>query len=175
MHFPPFSFTQSQPQLYQFVKEDEPALFEAIRRQVAAGRWEPVGGMWVEADCNVTGPESLARQFLLGRSFFREHFGKDSDSPVLWLPDVFGYTWSLPQLIKLAGLDYFFTIKIGWNKINPMPFDSFWWQGLDGTRVLTHFSTTPVAAVGGQPGPPQHPNLQRRPRLRLPHSAPGSS
>ncbi len=149
--FPAFHFTQSQPQLYQFVEEDEPALFEAIRRQVAAGRWEPVGGTWVEMDCNITGPESLARQFLLGRTFFREHFGKGADSPVLWLPDVFGYTWSLPQLIKLAGLDYFFTIKIGWNKTNAMPFDSFWWQGLDGTRVLTHFSTTPSPPWEGNP------------------------
>lgn len=141
--FPAFHFTQSQPQLYRFIEEDEPALFEEIRRQVKARRWEPIGGMWVESDCNVTGAESLARQFLLGRSYFRQHFGKDADSPVLWLPDVFGYSWSLPQLIKLAGLDYFFTIKIGWNKVNTLPVDSFWWQGLDGTKVLTHFSTAP--------------------------------
>ena len=98
--------------------------------------------MWVEADCNLSGPESLARQFLLGRSFFREHYGA-VDSPVLWLPDVFGYAWNLPQLIKEAGLDYFFTIKIGWSQYNRLPYDSFWWQGLDGTKVLTHFSTTP--------------------------------
>ncbi len=149
--FPAFHFTQSQPQLYQFIKEDEPALFEAIREQVKAGRWEPIGGTWVEMDCNITGPESLARQFLLGRGFFREHFGKGADTPVLWLPDVFGYAWSLPQLIKLAGMDYFFTIKIGWNKINAMPFDSFWWQGLDGTKVLTHFSTTPSPPWEGNP------------------------
>ncbi len=149
--FPAFHFTQSQPQLYQFVKEDEPALFEAIREQIKAGRWEPIGGTWVEMDCNITGPESLARQFLLGRSFFREHFGKAADTPVLWLPDVFGYSWSLPQLIKLAGMDYFFTIKIGWNKINRMPFDSFWWEGLDGTKVLTHFSTTPSPPWEGNP------------------------
>ena len=149
--FPAFSFTQSQPQLYRFVEADQPAMFEAIRRQVAAGRWEPIGGMWVEADCNITGPESLARQFLLGRTYFRNAFGPGAESPVLWLPDVFGYTWSLPQLIKLAGLDYFFTIKIGWNKLNPMPFDSFWWQGLDGTRVLTHFSTTPSPSWEGNP------------------------
>ena len=99
--------------------------------------------MWVEADCNLSGGESLARQFLLGREFFRRHFGADAESPVLWLPDVFGYAWNLPQLIKEAGLEYFFTIKIGWNQYNRLPYDSFWWQGLDGTRVLTHFSTTP--------------------------------
>ncbi len=141
--FPDFHFTQSQPQLYDYIRRDYPGLLEAIRERVAEGRWEPVGGMWVEADCNLSGPESLARQFLLGRTFFREHFGPGADSPVLWLPDVFGYAWNLPQLIKQAGLDYFFTIKIGWNQYNRLPYDSFWWQGLDGTRVLTHFSTTP--------------------------------
>ena len=143
--FPEYHFTQSQPQLYDFVCEDYPELFETIKARVAEGRWEPIGGMWVEADCNISGPESLARQFLLGRSFFREHFGRDAESPVLWLPDVFGYAWALPQLIKQAGLDYFFTIKIGWNQYNRLPYDSFWWQGLDGTRVLTHFSTTTEA------------------------------
>lgn len=136
-----YHFTQSQPQLYDYVRQDYPALFETIKGLVAGGRWEPIGGMWVEADCNISGAESLARQFLLGRSFFRRHFGPNAESPVLWLPDVFGYAWSLPQLIKLAGLDYFFTIKIGWNQYNRLPYDSFWWQGLDGTRVLTHFST----------------------------------
>ena len=141
--FPDYHFTQSQPQLYDYIEADYPELMEAIKARVAEGRWEPLGGMWVEADCNITGPESLARQFLLGRTYFREHFGPDADSPVLWLPDVFGYAWALPQLIKQAGLDYFMTIKIGWNQYNRLPYDSFWWQGLDGSRVLTHFSTTP--------------------------------
>lgn len=140
--YPDFYFTQSQPQLYDFIREDDPGLFKKIQSWVAEKRWEPIGGMWVEADCNITGGESLARQFLLGRNFFREYFGKNADSPVLWLPDVFGYAWNLPQLIKEAGLEYFFTIKIGWNQYNRLPHDSFWWQGLDGTRVLTHFSTT---------------------------------
>jgi alpha-mannosidase len=141
--FSEYHFTQSQPQLYDFVRQDYPDLFEAINSRVAEGRWEIIGGMWVEADCNLSGPESLARQFLLGRTFFRQHFGPEAESPVLWLPDVFGYAWNLPQLIKQAGLDYFFTIKIGWNQYNRFPYDSFWWQGLDGTKVLTHFSTTP--------------------------------
>jgi alpha-mannosidase len=147
--FPDYHFTQSQPQLYDFVRQDYPELFAAIKQRVAEGRWEPIGGMWVEADCNLTGAESLARQFLLGRTFFREHFGPDAESRVLWLPDVFGYAWALPQLIKQAGLEYFFTIKIGWNQYNRMPYDTFWWQGLDGTRVLTHFSTTPEAGGYG--------------------------
>ena len=140
--FPDYQFTQSQPQLYDYVREDYPKLFTAIQERVADGRWEPIGGMWVEADCNLSGAEGLARQFLLGRTFFREHFGPEAESPILWLPDVFGYAWNLPQLIKEAGLEYFFTIKISWNQYNVMPYDSFWWQGLDGTKVLTHFSTT---------------------------------
>ena len=140
--FPAFHFTQSQPQLYEFVRQDYPELFDAIRVRVAEGRWEPIGGMWVEADCNLSGPESLVRQLVLGRRYFREQFGGEAESPVLWLPDVFGYAWSLPQLIAEAGLKYFFTIKIGWSQYNRFPYDSFWWQGLDGTRVLTHFSPT---------------------------------
>lgn len=145
--FPDYHFTQSQPQLYDYIRQDYPALFEDIKRRVADGRWEPIGGMWVEADCNLSGPESLARQFLLGRSFFENHFGAGVETPVLWLPDVFGYAWALPQLIKQAGLEYFFTIKIGWSQYNRLPYDSFWWQGIDGTRVLTHFSTTPDEGV----------------------------
>lgn len=138
--FPDYCFTQSQPQLYDYVRQDYPALFETIKTQVQSGRWETIGGMWVEADCNLSGGEALARQFLLGRTFFRRHFGPQAESPVLWLPDVFGYAGNLPQLIKLAGLEYFFTIKIGWSQYNKMPYDTFWWQGLDGTQILTHFS-----------------------------------
>ncbi len=140
--FPEYNFTQSQPQLYDYVRQDFPELFDAIKARISDGRWEPIGGMWVEADCNLSGSESLARQFLLGREFYRQQFGPEAETPVLWLPDVFGYAWNLPQLIKEAGLDYFFTIKIGWSQYNRLPYDSFWWQGLDGTRVLTHFSTT---------------------------------
>ena len=140
--FPDFHFAQSQPQLYEYIREDQPELFEEIKKHVAEKNWEPLGGMWVEADCNISGSESLARQFLLGRNYFSQHFGEGVESPVLWLPDVFGYAWNLPQLIHEAGLEYFFTIKIGWSQYNRFPYDSFWWQGLDGTRVLTHFSTT---------------------------------
>jgi alpha-mannosidase len=141
--FPAYRFTQSQPQLYQFIKEDQPALFEAIKQKIAEGRWEAIGGMWVEADCNLSGAESLARQFLLGRQFFREQFGPEVESPVLWLPDVFGYAWALPQLIRQAGLKYFMTIKIGWSQYNRLPYDTFLWKGIDGTDILTHFSTVP--------------------------------
>ena len=139
--FPDYHFSQSQPQLYEFIRQDQPELFDVIKQRVAEGRWEPMGGMWVEADCNLSGAESLARQFLLGRTYFRQHFGPDAESPVLWLPDVFGYAWALPQLIKQAGLKYFMTIKIGWSQYNRLPYDTFMWQGLDGTQILTHFST----------------------------------
>ena len=157
--FPNFHFVQSQPQLYEFVRQDFPDLFLKIKEKVQEGQWELIGGMWVEADCNLTGPESLVRQFLLGRTFYKDHFGSGVDSPVLWLPDVFGYAWNLPQLIKEAGLEYFFTIKIGWSQYNRLPYDSFWWQGLDGTKVLTHFSTTkdpdsPFAATYNSVGTP---------------------
>lgn len=141
--FPDYKFTQSQPQLYDFIREDHPAVFDEIKQRVAEGHWEPIGGMWVEADCNLSGSEALVRQFVLGRHFFRQYFGEGAESPVLWLPDVFGYSWALPQLIKKSGLEYFMTIKIAWNQYNRFPYDSFWWQGIDGTRVLTHFSPTP--------------------------------
>jgi len=141
--FERYRFTQSQPQLYDYVRRDSPELFERIKQKVAQGRWELTGGMWVEADCNISGPESLARQFLLGRGFFAEHFGADAETAILWLPDVFGYPYCLPQLIEQAGLSYFYTTKLSWNQYNRFPYDSFWWQGIDGTRVLTHLGTTP--------------------------------
>jgi len=145
--YPEFVFAQSQAQLYDFIRQDDPQLFDCIRLQVREGRWQPVGGMWVESDCNLTGPESLVRQFLLGRAFFQQHF-PEVHSRVLWLPDVFGFSWNLPQLAKEAGLDYFFTTKMGWNETNRLPFESFWWQGLDGSRLLTHFSTVPWQGIG---------------------------
>ncbi|MCA9888557.1 MAG: alpha-mannosidase [Anaerolineae bacterium] len=140
--YPDYHFTQSQPQLYKYTEQVYPEIFEGIKQRVAEGRWELIGGTWVEPDCNATGPESLARQFLLGRTYFRKHFG-DVDTGVLWLPDTFGYSWALPQLIKQAGMDYFITHKMSWNQYNQMPFQLLWWQGIDGTKVLTHFLTTP--------------------------------
>jgi len=136
--YPEYRFMSSQPVLYEFVKEDEPELYERIKQFVAQGRWEVEGGMWVEADCNISGGEALARQFLYGQRFFEEEFGKRSR--VLWLPDVFGYSAALPQLMKLCGIDYFMTTKISWNEYNKMPYDTFSWKGIDGTSVLTHFS-----------------------------------
>jgi alpha-mannosidase len=140
--FPDYHFSQSQAQLYSYTEQDYPEIFSGIQARVAEGRWEIMGGTWVEPDCNAIGAESLARQFLLGITYFREKFAQ-AGTPVLWLPDTFGYAWSLPQLIKEAGFKYFITHKMSWNQYNQMPFQSLWWQGLDGTKVLTHFLTTP--------------------------------
>ena len=94
------------------MKEDAPELYERIKKAIADGRWEPEGGMWVEADCNISSGEALVRQFLYGKKFFREEFGKDNR--ILWLPDVFGYSAALPQIMKLCGVDYFMTSKLSW-------------------------------------------------------------
>jgi alpha-mannosidase len=138
--FPEYHFTQSQPQLYAYTKEDYPELYDQIKTRVAEGRWELTGGMWVEADCNVTSGESLIRQILYGNRFFKQEFGKTTR--VLWLPDVFGYSAALPQIIKGCGMEYFMTTKISWSQFNRMPYDTFSWRGIDGTEVLTHFVTT---------------------------------
>lgn len=136
--YPDFVFVQSQAQLYEYIRQDDPKMFASIQEHVRLGVWEPVGGMWVEADSNLIGPESMVRQFLLGSQFFDRHLG--CRSRVLWMPDVFGFSWSLPQLACEAGMKYMFTTKMGWNEYNYLPFESFWWQGLDGSRLLTHFS-----------------------------------
>lgn len=138
--YPDYVFMSSQPQLYQFVKEDRPDLYEEIKKMVKAGRWEAEGAMWLEADCNMTSGESLVRQILFGKRFFRQEFGVDNK--ILWLPDVFGYSAALPQILKKSGVDYFMTTKISWNEFNRLPYDTFVWKGLDGTGVLTHFVTT---------------------------------
>ena len=139
--FPDYHFTQSQPQLYQWLKEDEPALYAQIKARIAEGRWEPTGAMWVEADTNVPSGESLVRQLVYGMRFFEEEFGRRTS--VLWLPDVFGYSWALPQLLRGVGIDTFMTSKISWNDTNVFPHDTFRWRGTDGSEVLTHFITTP--------------------------------
>ncbi|MDZ7393479.1 MAG: alpha-mannosidase [candidate division KSB1 bacterium] len=134
--YPGYHFVQSQPQLYAFVKSAYPELYRRIKEKVRAGQWEPTGGMWVEADCNLPSGEALVRQLLYGQRFLEQEFG--APARVLWLPDVFGYSWVLPQLLKKAGIDYFFTAKIGWLYTNPFPYSTFWWQGVDGSRVLAH-------------------------------------
>ena len=138
--YPEYKFMSSQPQLYAFVKERYPDLFEKIKERVAEGRWEVEGGMWLEADCNLISGESMVRQFLHGKKFFRDEFGKDNK--ILWLPDVFGYSAALPQILRKCGIDYFMTTKIAWNQFNKLPMDTFWWKGIDGSEVFTHLITT---------------------------------
>ena len=138
--YPNYKFMSSQPQLYVFLKARYPELFEQIKQRVAEGRWEPEGGMWVEADCNLTSGESLVRQFIYGKRFFKDEFGVDNR--ILWLPDVFGYSGALPQIMKQCGIDYFMTTKLAWNQINKMPYDTFMWRGIDGSEILTHLVTT---------------------------------
>lgn len=139
--YPDYHFVQSQAQLYDYTRQCFPAVYDEIKRRIAEGRWEPIGGMWVESDCNVSGGEALVRQFTTGKRYFRSEFGVDSQ--VVWLPDAFGYTWSLPQIARGCGMKYFMTTKISWNMYNRMPHDSFRWRGVDGTDMLTHFITTP--------------------------------
>jgi alpha-mannosidase len=135
--YPDYVFGASQAQLYAFVKEHYPALYAKIKRQVAAGRWEIQGGMWVEADANLISGESMVRQFLHGKNFFMDEFGVDVKN--LWLPDVFGYSAALPQIIRKSGCDAFLTQKISWNQYNKFPFHCFTWRGLGNYEVLTHF------------------------------------
>ncbi len=139
--FPEFKFLQSQPQLYDWIKEDAPEVYKRMQEASAAGQWEPEGGMWLEADCNIPSGESLARQFLYGCRLFEQEFGKKCR--YLWLPDVFGYSWALPQILKQCGIETFATTKISWNQYNRMPHDVFWWRGIDGSEILTCFLTTP--------------------------------
>jgi len=138
--YPEYIFMSSQPQLYKFVKEDFPELYEAIKQRIADGKWEPEGAMWLEADCNLASGESLVRQILFGTRFFEKEFG--IKSRILWLPDVFGYSAALPQILKKSGIDYFMTTKISWNEYNKLPCDAFMWQGLDGTEIMTYFIPT---------------------------------
>ena len=129
-----FIFVQSSAQMYKDLKESYPSLYKRVKEAVKNRRWIPAGGAWVESDCNIPSPESLARQFYYGQTFFREEFGKYSR--VAWLPDVFGFSWVLPQICKESGIDSFFTTKLSWNEKNPMAHDTFIWRGIDGSRVI---------------------------------------
>jgi len=138
--YPEYVFIQTQPQLYDYIKEDYPDIYEHMQRRVGEGRWEPSGAMWVECDCNLTSGESIIRQILVGKNFFKKEF--DFDSEFLWLPDVFGYSWALPQILKKSGVNTFMTTKISWNDTNRLPYDTFIWRGMDGSEITTHFITT---------------------------------
>lgn len=136
--YPDYIFMSSQPQLYEYVKENDPELYEKIKQKVKEGKWEPEGAMWLEADTNITGGESLIRQIMYGKKFMMQEFGVDCK--ILWLPDVFGYSAALPQILKKCGIEAFFTSKINWNETNKFPHDTFIWQGLDKTEILAIFA-----------------------------------
>lgn len=135
--YPEYYFACSQAQQHAWMRERYPELFARIQEQVARGRFEPVGSMWVEPDCNLPSGESLVRQFLYGKRFFLEAYGVETTE--CWLPDAFGYPASLPQIMEQAGVDAFVSQKMSWNEANRFPHHSFLWEGIDGTRVLAHF------------------------------------
>ena len=135
--YPEYRFACSQAAQYSWIEHDHPELFERIRAKVAEGRFVPVGSMWVEADANLPSGESLARQFVWGKRYFADRFGVDTRE--VWIPDVFGYAGNLPQLMAQAGCEYFLTQKLSWNTTNDFPHHTFWWEGIDGTRIFTHF------------------------------------
>lgn len=137
--YPEYRFMLSQPELYRYLKEEAPEKYEELKNLVKENKWEPEGAMWVECDCNLTSGESFIRQIMHGKQFFKDEFGKDSK--VLFLPDVFGYSSALPQILKKCGIDYFVTSKISWNDTNQLPVDSFIWQGIDGTEIYSSFIT----------------------------------
>jgi alpha-mannosidase len=154
--YPEHHFACSQAVQYQWMKDGYPELFAQIREQVEAGRWEPVGGMWVEPDTNVPSGESLVRQVIFGKRFFAEEFGVETHE--LWIPDVFGYSAALPQIAQQAGITSLITQKMSWNDTNTFPHTTFWWEGHDGSRLLAHFPPgntyngdfSAVEVLGGQ-------------------------
>lgn len=167
--FPEFKFSQSQPILYEFTKRQYPDLYKQINQRITEGKWEPLGSMWTEADCNIPNGESLIRQIVFGKKFFKQEFG--IDSKILWLPDSFGFNWSLPQILRKSGITNFYTSKLLWNDKTIFPYTSFWWQGIDKTKILAHISSvglegqvTPKSILKNvnptQQEPPVSPTLQ---------------
>lgn len=142
-----FRFNQSTAQYYAQIEEDDPELLERIKKKVTEGKWETLGGMWVEPDTNMPTGESLVRQVLYGQRYFEKHFGLRHS--VCWLPDCFGFSGALPQILRLGGIDSFFTIKVNWSETNHIPSDLFWWKGLDGSKVLTHTFDNPMQGYNG--------------------------
>jgi alpha-mannosidase len=135
--YPGYVFGASQPQLYQFTKDHYPKLYEKVKKAVREGRWELQGAMWIEADANLTSGEAMVRQILHGKNFYLDEFGVEVRN--LWLPDVFGYSAAMPQILRKAGIDVFLTQKISWSQFNKFPHHSFNWIGIDGTEILVHF------------------------------------
>ncbi len=138
--YPDYLFIQSSALHLKFMEEHYPELFEKIKQRILEGRYEPNGGVWVECDCNITGGEFMVRQFLWGQNYTRKHFGYTSNS--FYLPDTFGYSAALPQIMKGCHVDYFLTTKLGWNENTKFPYETYYWQGIDGSKVLVHHNVT---------------------------------
>jgi alpha-mannosidase len=136
--YPEYQFIQSSALHADFMRVHYPSVFEGIKQRVKDGRWEPNGGVWLEPDVNLSGGEALIRQFILGQRFTQTHFNYTSDT--FWLPDTFGYSAALPQIMRGCGIQYFLTTKLSWNDTNSFPFDTFQWEGIDGSTVFTHFN-----------------------------------
>ncbi len=145
--YPNFYFNQSSAQAYAFVEQDDPELFKRVQARVKEGRWDLVGGMWVEPDGNLLSGESWARQLLYGQRYFRSTF--DQTVKVCWLPDTFGYSANLPQILRQGGIDSFFTTKLNWNETNPFPYDLYHWEGIDGSKVIAHSFFNPGEGYNG--------------------------
>ncbi|MES4905753.1 MULTISPECIES: glycoside hydrolase family 38 C-terminal domain-containing protein [unclassified Streptomyces] len=143
---PEFRFVMSQAQQLAWLKEHRPEVYARAQEKVRCGQFLPTGSLWVEPDTNITGGEALARQFVHGKRFYLEEFGVETEE--MWLPDTFGYNAALPQLMKLAGVRWFLTQKISWNTTNKFPHHTFWWEGIDGTRIFSHFP--PVDSYNGE-------------------------
>jgi alpha-mannosidase len=137
--YPYYVFTQSAAQYSEWMADKYPDLSAQIKQRVKEGRWEIVGGMWVEPDLNLPGGESLVRQLLVGQRYFQKEYGVTAK--IGWNPDSFGYNWQLPQIYKRSGINYFVTQKMHWNDTNQLPFRLFWWESPDGSKVLTYFPT----------------------------------
>ena len=137
--YPNYVYTQSAAQYYAWMADKYPDLNDQIKQRIKEGRWEVVGGMWVEPDLNLPSGESQVRQLLVGQRFFKKEYGVTAR--IGWNPDSFGYNWQLPQIYKRSGLDYFVTQKMHWNDTNQLPFRLFWWESPDGSKVLTYFPT----------------------------------
>ncbi|HEY1649246.1 MAG TPA: glycoside hydrolase family 38 C-terminal domain-containing protein [Terracidiphilus sp.] len=135
--YPGYTYTQSAAAYNNWMADKYPEMNEAIDRRIHEGRWEVVGGMWVEPDLNIPDGESTARSILIGKRWYQQHYGVDVK--VGWNPDSFGYNWQLPQIYKKSGIDYFVTQKMSWNDTNPLPLKLFWWESPDGSKVLTYF------------------------------------
>jgi alpha-mannosidase len=145
--YPEFRFNQSSAQAYAFVEQDDPELFERVKARVLEGRWDITGGMWVEPDGNLLSGESWGRQVLYGQRYFQSRFGKKVH--VCWLPDTFGYTANLPQILQGADIPFFFTTKLNWNETNAFPHDLYQWEGIDGSRVIAHSFFNPGEGYNG--------------------------